>query len=100
MYIFFLYVIFILATMNILPTGEGHLGCYLYSRYGHIGFPSGSAVKNPPTKAEDTGSIPGLVRSPGKGNDNPLQYSCLENPMNRGAWWATVHGVTKELDMT
>ena len=43
----------------------------------------------------DTGSIPGLGRSPGEGNGNPLQYSCLENPMDRGAWWATVHGVTK-----
>ena len=43
----------------------------------------------------DLGSIPGLARSPGEGNGNPLQYSCLENPMDRGAWWATVHGVTK-----
>ena len=45
--------------------------------------------------ARDIGSIPGLGRSPGEGNSNPLQYSCLENPMNRGAWWATVHGVAK-----
>ena len=55
-------------------------------------------VKNPPAKAGDTrdvGSIPGSGRSPGKGPGNPLQYSCLENPMDRGAWWATVHGVTK-----
>ena len=43
----------------------------------------------------DPGLIPELVRSPGEGNDNPLQYSCLENPMDRGAWWATVHGLTK-----
>ena len=43
----------------------------------------------------DTGSIPGLGRSPGEGSSNPLQYSCLENPMGRGAWWATVHGVAK-----
>ena len=43
----------------------------------------------------DAGSIPGLERSPGGGHSNPLQYSCLRNPMNRGAWWATVHGVTK-----
>jgi len=48
----------------------------------------------------DTDLIPGWGRSPGGGNGNPLQYSCLENPMDRGAWWATVHGVTKELDMT
>ena len=45
--------------------------------------------------AGDPGSIPGLGRSPGEGNGNPLQYSCLENPMNGGAWWATVHGVAK-----
>ena len=59
-------------------------------------------VKNPPVKAgdiRDTASIPGLGRSPGEGNSNPLQYSCLENPMDGGAWWATVHGVT-ELDTT
>ena len=45
--------------------------------------------------ARDLGSIPGSGRSPGEGNGNPLQYSCLENPMDRGAWWATVHGVVK-----
>ena len=52
-------------------------------------------VKNPPAKAGDTGSIPGTGRSPGEGNGNPLQCSCLENPMDGGAWWATVHGVAK-----
>ena len=52
-------------------------------------------VKNPPTNAEDSSSIPGLGRSPGEGNGNPLQYSCLGNPMDRGALWATVYGVTK-----
>ena len=55
-------------------------------------------VKNPPTNAGDireAGSIPGLGRSPGGGNVNPLQYSCLENPMNTGAWQAMVHMVTK-----
>ena len=52
-------------------------------------------VKNLPANAGDTGSIPGLARSPGKGHGNPLQYACLENPMNRGAWRATVHGVLK-----
>ena len=61
-----------------------------------MGFPGGSVVKNPPTNAGDTGSIPGLGRSPGEGNGNPLQYSFLGNPMGRGAWWAIVHGVTKE----
>ena len=55
--------------------------------------------KNSPANAGDTGSIPGLGRSPGEGNSNPLQH-CLENPMDRGAWRATVHGVTKELDVT
>ena len=50
--------------------------------------------------AGDAGSIPGSGRSPGEGNDNPLQYSCLGNPMDRGAWQATVHGITKESDMT
>ena len=48
--------------------------------------------------AGDAGSIPGLGRFPGRGNGNPLQYACLGNPMDRGAWWATVHGVT-ELDI-
>ena len=60
-------------------------------------------VKNLPAKAgelRDAGSIPGSGRSPGGGNSNPLQYSCLENPMDRGAWWATVHGGHKELDPT
>ena len=55
-------------------------------------------VKDPPANTRDirdVGSIPGLVRSHGEGNGNPLHYSCLENPMNRGAWWATVHGVAE-----
>ena len=55
-------------------------------------------VKNPPANAGsmgDMGSIPGSGRSPGGGNGNPLQYSCPENPMDRGAWWVEVHGVTK-----
>ena len=64
------------------------------------GFPSGSAVKEFTCSAGDKGSIPGLGRSPGEGNGNFLQYSCLENPVDTGAWQATVHGVTKELDMT
>ena len=60
-----------------------------------MGFPSGSQVKNPPANAGDAGLIPGPGRSPRDGNGNPLQYSCLGNPMDRGAQWATVHGVTK-----
>ena len=59
------------------------------------GFPGGSMVKNPPANAGDTGSIPGSGRSPGEGDGNPLQYSCLGNLMDRGAWWATVHSVAK-----
>ena len=50
---------------------------------------------NLPANAGDVGSIPGSGRSPGEGNGNPLQYSCLENPMDGGAWWAAVHGVAK-----
>ena len=57
-------------------------------------------VKNLPANAGDGGVIPGLGRAPGEGNGNPLQYSCLENSMDRGAWWATVHKVAKELYMT
>ena len=57
-------------------------------------------VKDPPANAGDTGSIPGSGRSPGEGNGNPLQYSCLGNPMDRSTWWVTVHGVTEELDTT
>ena len=52
-------------------------------------------VKHLPSNVGNLGSIPGSRRSPGGGNGNPLQYSCLENPMDRGAWWATVHGVAK-----
>ena len=57
------------------------------------GFPGGSDNKESACNAGDSGSIPGLGRSLGEGNGNPLQYSCLENSMDRGAWWATVHGV-------
>ena len=63
-----------------------------------MGFPSFSVVKNPPANgggARDSGLIPGSRRSPGEGNGNPLQYSCLGNPMDRGAWQATVQGVAK-----
>ena len=60
-----------------------------------LGFPGGSVVKNPPASSSDTGSIPGLGRSPGEGNGNPLPYSCLDNPMDRGASQATVYVVPK-----
>ena len=61
-------------------------------------FPGGSVVRNPPANVGDMGSIPGLGRSPGGGNDKPSQYSCLENPMEKGAWQDTVHGVAKKSD--
>ena len=70
-----------------------------FQRAFFIGFPGGSGVKNLPVSAGDAGLIPGSGRSPGEGNSNPLQYSCLGNPMDRGSWWATFHGVT-ESDMT
>ena len=57
-------------------------------------------VKNLPANAGEDGSVPGLGRSPGEGNGNQLQYSCLENPMDRGALWVTVHGVAQSRDMT
>ena len=60
----------------------------------------GSVVKNPSANAGDAGLIPRLGRSPGGGHGNPLQYSCMGNPMDRGAWQARVHGVAKELDAT
>ena len=80
-----------------LPTHWSLIISYLYLCSG---FPGGSMVKNPPANAGDTGdtgSIPGLGRSPGGGNGNPLQYSCLENPMDRRAWWATFHGDHKRV---
>jgi len=73
-----------------------------FDSYDHLptmGFPSGSDSKASDHNAGDQGSIPGLGRSPGELNGNPLQYSCLENSMDVGAWWATVHGVA-ESDMT
>ena len=60
-----------------------------------LDFPGGSEVKVSACSVGNLGSIPGSGRSPGEGNGNPLQYSCLENPMDGGAWRATVHGVTK-----
>ena len=62
---------------------------------GEKGFLGGSDGKASVCNAGDPGSIPGLGRFPGEGNGNPLQYSCLENPMDEGAWWARVHGVAK-----
>ena len=67
----------------------------LRSLQRRIGFPGGSDSKESACNSGDAGSIPGSGRSPGEGNGNPLQCPCLENPMDRRAWWATVHGVAK-----
>ena len=66
---------------------DGHIS-YLWN----MGFPGGAEVKASACNVGDLGSIPGSGRSPGEGNGNPLQYFCLENPMDGGAWWARVHG--------
>ena len=68
---------------------------YNPSKYLTDGFPGGSVGKESASNMGDTGLIPGWGRSPGEGNGNPLQYSCLENSMDREAWWATVLGVAK-----
>ena len=69
-----------------------------------MGFPDGTMGKNPPANAEtreiDAGSIPGWGRGPGRGNGNPLQFSCQENFMDRGAWWATLREIEKESNRT
>ena len=73
---------------------EGFINDYIVL----LGFRGGSSVKNPPANAggiRDVGLIPGLGRSPGGGHGNPLQYSCLKNPMDRGGWWAMAYRVTK-----
>ena len=71
------------------------LNCFqtVYFKTIVLGFFGGSVVKNFLAHVGDSGSIPGLGRSPGEGSDNPLQCSCLGNPMDRGAWWATVVGL-------
>ena len=68
-----------------------------YTLINPRGFPGGSVAKNPLANAGDVASRPGSVRSPGEGNGYPFQYSCLENPMERGIWQAEVHGVTKKV---
>ena len=73
---------------------QGNFNRYLVTRHSQ-GFPGGSDGKESACNAGDLGSIPGLGRSPGGGHGNPLQYSFLENPMDRGAWQATAHGVAK-----
>ena len=71
---------------------------FIHSESFHPSYQHGTVIKNLPANAGDTGdvdSIPGSGRSSGGRNGNPLQYSCLESPMDRGAWWATVHGITE-----
>ena len=72
---------------------------YVHTCTWHVGFPGGSVLKNTPAVRERW-FHPRFRKIPWRRNGSPLQYSCLENPMDRGAWWATVHGVAKELDMT
>ena len=70
------------------------------SNWTRADFPSGSDGKESACNVGDQGLIPGLGRCPREGKDHLLQYSCLGNPTGRGAWWATIHGVAKESDMT
>ena len=85
-----------------LYTVGGNINWYshrkiIWRRINIYGFPDGSVVKNQRANAGDAGSTPRLGRSPAEGNGNPLQCSCLENPMDREAWWSTVHGVIESL---
>ena len=77
--------------IKVKPQAHSFLSCFSRNKC----FPGGSDAKEPACNAGDPGSTPGLGRSPGEGNGNPLHYSCLENPMDRGAWGATVQRVSK-----
>ena len=81
---------------------DGNNSLYSFQRLiiPYSGLSGGSVIKNPSASAGVVSWIPGSGRSLGEGNGNPLQYTCLGNPMDRGAWWVTVHGVTKESDRT
>ena len=74
---------------------ENSMDCMVHGATKSCGLPGGSEVKASACNEGHLGSIPGSGRSPGEGNGNPRQYSCLDNPMDGGAWWATVHGVAK-----
>ena len=83
-----------------MPCNFANILSIIYYVISYIqGFPGGSVVKNPPANAGGSRSTPGSGRSPGAGHGNSLQYSCLENPTGRGAWWATAHG-SQESDTT
>ena len=89
------YTVYSIYYIQYLATNYNRKESEKKKKYIYMWFPGGSVVNDPPANARDMGSIPGSGRSPGEGNDNPLQYSCLENHMDRGAWWATLHRVTK-----
>ena len=101
-----------LSKLNGHSEGQGSLLCcspwgckeldmteQVNNRYSHMHFSGGSAVKNPPANAGDMSLVSGSGSSPGEGNGNPLQFSCLENPMDRGAWWVAKPQGCKESDM-
>ena len=95
----------LIITLNVnglnAPTKRNRLAEWIQKQDLNVWFiPGGSDGQESACNAGDLGSMPGLGRSPGEGNGNPFQYSCLENSMDRGAWQATVHVVAKELDIT
>ena len=103
--IYFQWYVAGIVVNNLYIVSHLNLMIALWIEYSSItGFPGASSgvsvVKNLCAKEKYMVSITGLGRSPGEGNDNPLQYSCLGNPMDRGVWWATVHGIAEELDIT
>ena len=83
------------ATVHGVTKSRTRLSDFTFTFMANTGFPGGSDSKESACNAGDLGSIPGLGRSSGEGNGYPLQYSCLENSMDRGAWQAIVHGVAK-----
>ena len=88
----------LLLELSLVPLGSISAICN-YVQWSWV-FPGISMVKNLPANARDVDTVAGLGRSPGEGNGNPLQYSCLGNPMDRRGWWVIVHGVAKELVVT
>ena len=94
-------IVLIMKILNALTTNSDRKKCEVkISTINPWGFPGGSDGKESACKAGDLGLIPGSGRSPGEGNGNPLQYSCLENPMDRGDWWATVHGAATQTQLS
>ena len=84
---------FLLGVLSVISLASPEAQLQKSQAIGGFDFPGGSEVKTSACNAGDLGSIPGLGRSPGEGNGNPLQYSCLENPIDGGVWWSVVHGV-------